>query len=146
MLEILKTQENMATLANAITNIAMSANSMERYVWKLWDRTLNQLRSQMTFSHDLWGGQRKKHLKLEVPMVPEETPRQWCSCFDTKLVMDSATHLKFTADIRLSNPYDWVYREGLMPASNMLRVYKDLSFTYRKTDLTLVITGEYALS
>ena len=63
----------------------------------------------MAFSKNLKGGRCQKQLKLEVPMVPEEAPRQWMNEYDTqdriivnangkKLLTDSAAQLKFPLD------------------------------------------------
>lgn len=154
ILEILKAEPNLANLANAITRIAMSANSFTREtdarVRQLWPSIEKQLQAQMAFSKNLRGGHCQKQLKLEVPMVPAEAPRQWLKEYDAdgrimlnpkgkKLVTDSVSQLKFTADVPLGKGIGWGYSSG------MLSVSSGLSFTYCKVTRTLVITGKYGL-
>jgi len=145
VLEILKAEKNMATLATAITKIAMSSNSFTREtdarVRQLWPSIEKQLQAQMAFSKNLRGGYCQKQLKLEVPMVPEEAPRQWLNEYDAKgcimlnpkgkkLVTDSAAQLKFTADVPLGKGIGWGYTSGMLSVSN------GLTFTYCKVART----------
>ena len=92
----------------------------------------------------------KKALELEVPMVPEEAPRQWMHEYIQKnlnmvnakgqqLLTDSAAQLKFTVDVRLGQGIGWGYTSG------MLTVSEGLTFTYCKASRQLVITGKYGL-
>lgn len=154
VLEILQREKATATLANAVNKIAMSANARasenKARVATLWPSIEKQLQAQMAFSKNLKGGRCQKQLKLEVPIVPAEAPRQWMSEYDAKnqimvnakgkkLMTDSPAQLRFTADVSLGKSIGWGYTSG------MLSVSDGLTFTYCKVSRTLVITGKYGL-
>lgn len=154
VLEILKGEKVTATLANAVTKLAISANAhaeeTKARIATLWPSIEKQLQAQMAFSKNLKHGRCQKQLKLEVPMVPEEAPHQWAEQYNAsdrimlnakgkKLLADTATQLKFTADVSLGKSIGWGYTSG------MLSVSDGLTFTYSKASRTLVITGKYGL-
>lgn len=153
VLEVLKTEKVTPTLANVVTKLAIAAKARstenKARVETLWPSILKQLQAQMAFSKNLKRGCQKQ-LKLEVPMVPIEAPESWLKKFesegriivndkDKKLLTDSASQLKFTADVPLGKGCGWGY------TANSLVVGNGLTFTYSKLSRQLTITGKYGL-
>jgi len=154
VLEILKAEKNLGTLANAITKLASAAKARaaenKARVQTLWPSIEKQLQAQMAFSKNLKRGCQKQ-LKLEVPMVPIEAPQLWLKQYEEngrimlnakkekKLVTDSASQLKFTADVPLGKGCGWGWTAGSLVVEN------GLTFTYCKHSRQLTITGKYGL-
>lgn len=151
--DLLKAEEVTATLANVVTKLAIAAKARSAEnnarVLTLWPSIEKQLEAQMAFSKNLKSGCRKQ-LKLEVPMVPAEVPESWLKKYESqdrimvndkgkKLVTDSASQLKFTANVALAKCCGWGRTSGSLVVQN------GLTFTYCKRTRQLTITGKYGL-
>lgn len=153
VLELLKAEKVTATLANVVTKLAIAAKARSAEnnarVVTLWPSIEKQLQAQMAFSKNLKNGCRKQ-LKLEVPMVPAEAPESWLKQYEIqerimvndkgkKLVTDSASQLKFTANVALGKGCGWGWTTGSLVVQN------GLTFIYCKRTRQLTITGKYGL-
>lgn len=144
VLGVIKNVKCKVTLANAISKVAISANAFEKEmsdrVATLWPSIEKQLQSQMSFSRSLRSSVCRKALKLEVPMVPEEAPKQWLNQYKTngclkEILIDSEELLKFSASVQLTK------KVGIQT----LIVFDGLAFSYCKITRKLTITGKYGL-